>query len=543
MTRNPKHRSNITGTATDKQGRSIPKPGRGILTTARETSSCRKKDTSLSYRRRRLIRDLERIAEDLREEDITQEEAHKSARYAVRRWGNEFYRSDSSISPLRGALAVWGLNVDDITVASFHGTSTKANDVNESAVTHAQMEHLGRTRGNPLMVVCQKWLTGHPKGAAAAWMLNGMLQTLNSGIVPGNRNADDIDPKFEAYHHLFYPCKSMCVGPGRIKAVMLKSFGFGQAGAEILLIHPNLLFEAAGMRTKTNGSNISSSITTNRLEDLVRDLIYSHESVPTMTSYVAMRKKRECDVFRYMQEVRMGRRNLFEAKNAPPYTSEDEEAVYLDPTARAVWTEEFGWRVRPSSVGDNDDFVERRNALTPSPPPIPVMGMMKQDDEVEEKQDNEKEVPSLPSVDTRLEVMLRRTAQQTHKTGSGVGIDVEPVSTFQNVSSAFLERNFTSKEIAYCQSAPSPCSSFAGRWAAKEAVIKAISCSSLDSSPLWAGASKPLIDIEIMASTSGAPRVTLRGHAKRVADVLGVSLVKVSISHTDTMAIAQAIAE
>merc|ERR1719198_628911 len=158
---------------------------------------------------------------------------------------------------------------------------------------------------------------------------------------------------------------------------------------------------------------------------------------------------------------------------------------------------------------------------------------MKQDDEVEEKQDNEKEVPSLPSVDTRLEVMLRRTAQQTHKTGSGVGIDVEPVSTFQNVSSAFLERNFTSKEIAYCQSAPSPCSSFAGRWAAKEAVIKAISCSSLDSSPLWAGASKPLIDIEIMASTSGAPRVTLRGHAKRVADVLGVSQVKVSISHTD----------
>ena len=108
------------------------------------------------------------------------------------------------------------------------------------------------TRGNPLMVVCQKWLTGHPKGAAAAWMLNGMLQTLNSGIVPGNRNADDIDSKFEAYHHLFYPCKSIRVGPGRIKAVMLKSFGFGQAGAEILLIHPHLLFEAAGMRMKNN---------------------------------------------------------------------------------------------------------------------------------------------------------------------------------------------------------------------------------------------------------------------------------------------------
>jgi 3-oxoacyl-(acyl-carrier-protein) synthase len=38
------------------------------------------------------------------------------------------------------------------------------------------------------MVVCQKYLTGHPKGPAAAWMLNGLLQALNDGIVPGNRN-------------------------------------------------------------------------------------------------------------------------------------------------------------------------------------------------------------------------------------------------------------------------------------------------------------------------------------------------------------------
>jgi len=293
----------LASTATDKQGRSIPKPGRGILTTAREkttTNSNNKKTISMSYRRRRLIRDLERIQEDLQDEEITKEEACKSARYSIRRWGNEFYRSDSSISPLRGALAVWGLNVDDITVASFHGTSTKANDVNESAVTHAQMEHLGRTRGNPLMVVCQKWLTGHPKGAAAAWMLNGMLQTLNSGVVPGNRNADDIDPKFETFHHLFYPSKSIRVGPGRIKAVMLKSFGFGQAGAEILLIHPNLLFEAAGMITSPKKTSLKNQ---DRLETLVGELT---ERVPSMESYMSMRKRRECDVFRYMQEVRMG---------------------------------------------------------------------------------------------------------------------------------------------------------------------------------------------------------------------------------------------
>lgn len=87
-------------------------------------------------------------------------------------------------------------------VASFHGTGTKLNDINESSVTDAQLGHLGRTKGNPCAVVCQKWLTGHPKGAAAAWMINGALQMLATGIVPGNRNADNIDPALEAFEHL-----------------------------------------------------------------------------------------------------------------------------------------------------------------------------------------------------------------------------------------------------------------------------------------------------------------------------------------------------
>jgi 3-oxoacyl-(acyl-carrier-protein) synthase len=39
------------------------------------------------------------------------------------------------------------------------------------------LEHLGRKSGNMLPVVCQKHLTGHPKGPAAAWMLNGYTIT------------------------------------------------------------------------------------------------------------------------------------------------------------------------------------------------------------------------------------------------------------------------------------------------------------------------------------------------------------------------------
>ncbi len=129
---------------------------------------------------------------------------------------------------MRAALAVWGLTIDDIGVASFHGTSTKANDKNESSVINEQMTHLGRTEGNPVLVVCQKYLTGHPKGAAGAWMLNGCLQILEHGLVPGNRNADDVDGALQAFPHLLYPSEPIAV-PG-IKAFMLTSFGFGQRG-------------------------------------------------------------------------------------------------------------------------------------------------------------------------------------------------------------------------------------------------------------------------------------------------------------------------
>jgi fatty acid synthase subunit alpha len=67
---------------------------------------------------------------------------------------------------------VWGLTVDDIGVASFHGTGTKANDENESRVTQLQMQHLGRKKGNPILTVFQKYLTGHPKGYEGSVMLN-----------------------------------------------------------------------------------------------------------------------------------------------------------------------------------------------------------------------------------------------------------------------------------------------------------------------------------------------------------------------------------
>lgn len=60
---------------------------------------------------------------------------------------------------------------------------------------------------------------------------------------------------------------------------------------------------------------------------------------------------------------------------------------------------------------------------------------------------------------------------------------------------------------------------------------------------MWKGAAAPLIDIEVVPSSSGAPVVNLSGHAKDVAAMLGLSSFTVSISHTSTVAIAQASAE
>ena len=114
--------------------------------------------------------------------------------------------------------------------------------------------------GNPLLVVAQKWLTGHPKGAAAAWMTNGLLQAMTTGQVPGNRNADNIDDELKQFDHLLYPNRT--IQTTGINAAVLKSFGFGQAGAEVLLIHPKFLYatlNADEFKTYCNARNARES--------------------------------------------------------------------------------------------------------------------------------------------------------------------------------------------------------------------------------------------------------------------------------------------
>ena len=140
--------------------------------------------------------------------------------------------------------------------------------------------------------------------------------------------------------------------------------------------------------------------------------------------------------------------------------------------------------------------------------------------------------------------MLQQAMGMGAPRDKGVGVDLERVATFADFEekTEFIAANFTQNEIERCLASPDTPSSFAGRWAAKEAVVKALSSCSTGTQNLWKSAGAPLRDIEVLPGNSAAPVVTLSGHAKAVAEALGVGTIKVSISHSDEYAVAQAVA-
>ena len=97
----------------------------------------------------------------------------------------------------------------------------------------------------------------------------------------------------------------------------------------------------------------------------------------------------------------------------------------------------------------------------------------------------------------------------------------------------FLRRVFTPVEIEYCSNKRRRIEHLAGRFAAKEAVLKVLGTG-------WGGGAN-WIDIEIRNLPSGKPEVLLSGQTRRIADKLGLREVLVSISHIKTHAIASAI--
>ncbi|ORY35430.1 fatty-acid synthase complex protein [Naematelia encephala] len=464
-----------TSTHTDKAGRSIPAPGQGILSVAREITpkealpllDVKYRSRQLAFRRKQISQWLENEHELLRSESEARQgsesddwfksrvafidtEAKRQEKDALATFGM-LEGSHPNIAPLRRALAVWGLNADSVGAISCHGTSTKANDKNESSVYNQQLQQLGRTPGNAVPVITQKSLTGHPKGGAAAWMFNGMIQTVNSALVPGNHNADNIAEELRAFPHLFYPSKP--IQHVRLECGLLTSFGFGQVGGEAAIVHPRYLYAA----------------------------LEPHQ----LQAYAERRRGRELDAYSRFSSAFI-HQNLVQIKDAPPYTGDMEQKVLLNPLARAG----------------------------PSKNSYAFTGKL----------------PSTLPLDTANAVTLKALFAQAGDI-AGVGVDTELITSVPT-SETFRARNFTDGEIKYCESAPDPTASFAGRWAAKEAVFKALSVPSK-------GAGASMKDIEIVAGSSG-PSVHLAGAA---ASAAGGKTIKVSLSHSDTSVVAFAVAQ
>ena len=116
----------------------------------------------------------------------------------------------------------------------------------------------------------------------------------------------------------------------------------------------------------------------------------------------------------------------------------------------------------------------------------------------------------------------------------GIGIDATDLprvaDLVERYGDRFLRRVFTDGEIAYCTKRHNPVPHLAGRFAAKEAAMKA----------LGTGHSRGVLwkDIEVVRG-GGPPRLALHGGAARRAGEMGVTQSMVTITHSESLALAQ----
>ena len=121
----------------------------------------------------------------------------------------------------------------------------------------------------------------------------------------------------------------------------------------------------------------------------------------------------------------------------------------------------------------------------------------------------------------------------------GIGTDIieclRIAQMIERHGELFINRVYTDLEIEYCAARKAATQHFAGRWAAKEAILKA----------LGTGWSRGISwrDIEVLNDKHGAPQVTLRAGAREISEQLGIRKMHVTISHCRCHAVAYAVAE
>ena len=120
-----------------------------------------------------------------------------------------------------------------------------------------------------------------------------------------------------------------------------------------------------------------------------------------------------------------------------------------------------------------------------------------------------------------------------------IGIDIVEVSRIEAVfarrGERFRDRVFTDGEIDYCEQRGSRLMSYAARFAAKEAVMKALGSG-------W-GSGVGWRDIEVVVRETGAPSIQLRGRALERLLEIGARRVHLSLTHTRELAMAEVVLE
>jgi len=123
-----------------------------------------------------------------------------------------------------------------------------------------------------------------------------------------------------------------------------------------------------------------------------------------------------------------------------------------------------------------------------------------------------------------------------------VGVDLVEVQRIERaledsrIGKRFRERVFTAREIDYCEKkGRGRYESYAGRFAAKEAVMKALGRG-------W-GSKVCWLDIEVARARSGKPEIVLHDKTARLADELGIHSWSLSITHTEQHGLAYVIAQ
>jgi holo-[acyl-carrier protein] synthase len=120
-----------------------------------------------------------------------------------------------------------------------------------------------------------------------------------------------------------------------------------------------------------------------------------------------------------------------------------------------------------------------------------------------------------------------------------MGVDIAEVDRVRGAierhGEVFLRRIYTPKEREYCEQFKNKYERYAGRFAAKEAAMKALGTG-------WRRGVR-WVDFEVVRDKGGRPTIKLDGEAQKIANELGVKRIALSITHTAAQALAQVIFE